>query len=500
MSGRVNRMDTISTSLKVLLDGFIDCLEVQDREIKGLSLDSRKVKPGYLFFAYPGEGKDGRDYISEAIARQASVVLAEASDSYPWPQEGEHNLIIQVSGLRRFVSAIAARFYHYPSQDIFSIGVTGTNGKTSICYFIQQIFNQAQRASATLGTLGTNLNGSWELGSNTTPDPIAVQSFFSHCKHQSIDYVAMEVSSHALVQYRVEAVCFDVAVFTNLSHEHLDYHGSMQAYLDAKMRLFQLPDLKTAIINLDSDYAQQVIARLPNHLNIMTYSLNKTHADIHLTDLSLAIGHISATIVTPWGSGSLNAPLTGMFNASNLLAVIGVSCLSGLSLMSTLGYAAKLQGVPGRMQLFAHQPRLMVDYAHSPDALKNALQAIKSLSTANLVCIFGCGGERDKDKRALMGAIAERYADKVIICNDNPRSEDPQYIVNDILSGLKNPHAVSVILERTLAISHAIDTAKPEDIILVAGKGHEPYQIIGDKVHSYSDIEFCQSLSNAQRC
>lgn len=478
------------------------------QQATGIEIDSRKIEPGYLFLAYPGETIDGRDFIIEAINNGASAILCQ--DFIPEIIKKKlDNLpqipVLIIPDLKNQVGFIAAEFYGYPSHDLTVIGVTGTNGKTSITQFIAQVLTDLDITCGVIGTIGVGLFGNLVPTLNTTPDAATLQKWLFNLKQLGAKAIAIEVSSHGLAQGRTNGIEFDIAVFTNLTHDHLDYHETMQNYGEAKKLLFLQPGLKHAIINADDEFGLQLIHDLSGSLNICAYT-NKAvllpcdavrgTTTLSADNIKLTINGTTANINTPWWSGTIKSQLLGRFNVSNLLAVIGVLGVMKIDLAQALPYITKLKTANGRMQTFGGNKKslIVVDYAHTPDALEQALLALRECCQGAIWCVFGCGGDRDRTKRATMGQIAEQYSDYVIITNDNPRTEDPMLIVDDVVQGLSCPWAVEIELDRGAAIAHAIDCANSGDIILIAGKGHEDYQIIGkEKVH-FSDQEVVESI------
>jgi UDP-N-acetylmuramoyl-L-alanyl-D-glutamate--2,6-diaminopimelate ligase len=474
----------LSNLLKTDLPEELDC------NISGLTLDSRAVRPGEVFFALAGTQQHGEVYIKSSLEKGASAILKEASVAGIEQLDGGIPCI-SIPNLSQQVGAIAARFYNNPSDNMQVIGVTGTNGKTSITHAIAYLLNTQNTACGVLGTLGYGVYGNLKTASHTTPDAISLQALFAKLKTE-VSTVAMEVSSHALVQGRVNAINFDTAVFTNLSRDHLDYHKTMQAYGEAKLRLFTMPNLKTAIINSDDAFGQQILNNLASTVTPLTYSLHDKSADIYA---KIERYDNNGSVFTIQGE-QCYFPWFGEFNISNILAVLAVLLNSGYSLSKLLQEIKTLPAVPGRMERFgtSDQPTIIIDYSHTPDALKQALLTLKQHNKGILWCVFGCGGDRDKGKRPIMGEVAQTYADKVIITDDNPRHETSQSIIDEILQGCPKPEAV--IANRKLAIEYALQQATVDDIVLIAGKGHEDYQEIGDQRLPFSDRELVSNYTN----
>lgn len=463
--------------------------------IKALTLDSRKVQPGDLFLAITGTLHDGRAHIADAIARGA-VAVAYESEGAPDIAPSDA-VLVPVANLSAKLSELAARFYGAPSQALTAIGITGTNGKTSVSQLLAQALDQLGKLCAVVGTLGNGFYGALGDTLHTTPDPITVQATLAALREQGAQAVAMEVSSHGLEQHRVAAVAFDVAVFTNLSRDHLDYHHTMQAYGAAKTKLFAMDSVKHRVINLDDAFGQE-LAVMPHAASLLGYSIDNPAAQLYCKAVQFSSQGVQATLVYGDAQAPLNSPLLGRFNLSNLLAVVGALLALGYSLEQAASVLPTLNAPAGRMQRLGGgaQPLVVVDYAHTPDALSNALSAVRVHTKGRLLCLFGCGGDRDKGKRPLMAEVAERLADVVYVTDDNPRSEAPQAIQDDIRQGFNAPERVHFVLGRAQAIARIIAQAAPEDVVVLAGKGHENYQEIAGVRHVFSDIEQAQLALN----
>ncbi|HEY9199576.1 MAG TPA: UDP-N-acetylmuramoyl-L-alanyl-D-glutamate--2,6-diaminopimelate ligase [Gammaproteobacteria bacterium] len=495
--------------LSSLLHGLAQVSAAQDVAISGIALDSRQVRPGYLFLAVAGTHVHGVDFLGDALAAGAAAIAWEPTETV---DEGNAALraadipAVAVTGLGRQVSLIADRFYGHPSQELFVVGVTGTDGKTSCTHFIAQALHAPESTCGLVGTLGYGFYGALRAGLHTTPDALTLQQELAALRDAGAAAVAMEVSSHGLDQGRAANVDFDVAVLTNLSRDHLDYHGSEAAYAEAKRRLFTRPGLGSAVLNLDDAFGQSLYAELPTTLPVVVYaqaleamqSLARPNTRwIAARDIETSARGMRITVDGSWGRGELQTGLLGRFNASNLLASLAVLLIRGISLDGALRRLAAVRTVPGRMEAFggdAEYPLVVVDYAHTPRALEQVLIALREHCTGHLWCIVGAGGERDVGKRPLMGAIAERLADHVMLTDDNPRHEDATQIVMDILAGMEDADAVYVQRNRAEAIAQAVANSGPGDIVLVAGKGHEDYQQIGDRRLPYSDREQVMAL------
>ncbi len=466
--------------------------------VRELTLDSRKVRPGDLFFALPGLHSDGRAHIDDAIARGAAAIVYEAEGAQM--QASEAAALVPVRDLAGQLSAIAGRFYGEPSRNLRLVGVTGTNGKTSVSQLIAQALDRLGERCGIIGTLGTGFHGELELGRHTTPDAIGVQAALAGLKQREARAVAMEVSSHGLDQGRVAALEFDIAVFTNLSRDHLDYHGSMDAYAAAKARLFEMPGLGCCVINLDDAFGRQLAAR-SREARLISYSLEDPAATLYCPEARFDEQGMQARLVTAQGERSLRSPLLGRFNLSNVLAAVGALLGMDYPLDEILAVLPQLQGPAGRMQRLgdAGQPLVVVDYAHTPDALEKVLEALRPHVRGRLLCLFGCGGDRDRGKRPLMAAAAERLADVVLVTDDNPRNEAPEQIFADIRQGFADAGAVTFMHGRAAAIAAAVAASQADDVLLLAGKGHEDYQEIRGERLPFSDLDEAQKALAAWR-
>jgi UDP-N-acetylmuramoyl-L-alanyl-D-glutamate--2,6-diaminopimelate ligase len=455
--------------------------------IRELTLDSRKVRPGDLFLAVPGTAQDGRLHIADAIARGAAAVAYEAEGASEMRDSAAD--LIAMKGLSGQLSAIAGRFYGEPSRGLRLVGVTGTNGKTSVSQLLAQALDLLGERCGIVGTLGSGFYGELVQGQHTTPDPIGVQAMLANLKQAGAKAVAMEVSSHGLDQGRVAALEFAVAVFTNLSRDHLDYHGTMAAYGAAKAALFARPGLRCRVLNIDDEFGR-TLAALPAESRLISYSLDDSAAYLYCRSAQFDQHGVRADVVTPQGEGRLSSALLGRFNLSNLLAVVGALLALDYPLDEILAVIPQLQGPLGRMQRLGGgvQPLVVIDYAHTPDALDQVLQALRQHVEGQLLCLFGCGGERDRGKRPLMAAVAEQHADRLLVTDDNPRSEAPEQIFTDISAGFSPSAKVSLQHGRGQAIAQLIASAKAGDVVLLAGKGHEDYQEINGQRQPFSDV------------
>ncbi|MDD5057993.1 MAG: UDP-N-acetylmuramoyl-L-alanyl-D-glutamate--2,6-diaminopimelate ligase [Sideroxydans sp.] len=466
--------------------------------ITRLVSDSRALQPGDTFVAYPGAQADGRRFIAQAIARGANAVIWDAHD-FAW-DSAWHVPHLAVHDLRHQAGIIADHIYGRPSHKLWMVGITGTNGKTSISHWLADSFSKLQRKSALLGTLGNGFPGALQATANTTPDALLVQGLLADFVQQGATVAVMEVSSHALAQGRVNGVQYDVALLTNLTHDHLDYHGDMQSYAAAKRRLFDWTALKYAVLNLDDAFGAELAAQLQDaEVEVIGYGLNDESLKLaenlgvrmvygDLTQMN-AQG-LTLQLHTSWGAGTMSSAMLGRFNASNLLGALAVLLVSEVALADAVRELGMQQAVAGRMQTLGGngRPTVVVDYAHTPDALEKVLATLHEATAASggkLICVFGCGGDRDRGKRPMMGTAVSKLADVRIVTSDNPRSEQPQAIIDDIIPGMQGEY--QVIADRDCAITQAIARARANDTVLLAGKGHEEYQEIGGVRHPFSD-------------
>ncbi|OOF79881.1 UDP-N-acetylmuramoyl-L-alanyl-D-glutamate--2,6-diaminopimelate ligase [Rodentibacter caecimuris] len=467
----------------------------QNIEINELVLDSRKVKTGDLFVAIKGHQVDATCFIEQAILAGASAVVAETGsvDMHLSVVYQQQKPVIYYYNLSSNLSEIADKFYDSPSKKLTLVGVTGTNGKTTVSQLLAQWVRQLGHKPAVMGTIGNGLLGQVVEAKNTTGSPNEIQSSLASFVNAGADFAAIEVSSHGLVQHRVEALDFNVAIFTNLSRDHLDYHGTMEDYTQAKKRFFfdLSPDLQ--ILNADDPVGAEWLKSLPNGIAVSCEASFQPNSKQWLKAVSARFTHEGTIIdfTSSWGNGTLNSPLIGAFNVSNLLLAMATLLALGYSLESLINSVSTLQGVRGRMEMIKveEKPAVIVDYAHTPDALEKALIAAREHCNGKLWCIFGCGGDRDRGKRPLMAKVAEQFADMVIVTTDNPRTEEPDQIETDIVSGFSNMDNVGLISDRAQAIEFAIQGAQKNDLILIAGKGHEDYQIVGNEILHFSDQE-----------
>jgi UDP-N-acetylmuramoyl-L-alanyl-D-glutamate--2,6-diaminopimelate ligase len=481
-------------SLRELLQPWVQVPERDDRRIRALSLNSREIAPQSLFVALAGGTRHGLEFLEAALSSGAVAVVAEPGG----PDEqaaraacAERGVpLFVLAGFTHEVSRLAGRFYGEPSRALPIVGVTGTDGKTSVTQFIAQALNDPQAPCGVIGTLGYGEPDALHAASHTTPDAIRVQGLLAELRMQGAQAVAMEVSSHALDQGRVADVRFAVAVLTNLSRDHLDYHGTLEAYAEAKARLFRVEGLQCAVLNQDDAFGRQLHAELAGRVPILGYSMDPAalDAELTLTDIEFLPEGLRVTLRARTEAVQLALPLLGRFNAANVMATLGALLGLGIPLQEALSRLQRLRPVAGRMERFGggKAPLAIVDYAHTPAALAAALQAVREHVPGRLWCVFGCGGDRDRGKRPQMGAVAERYADELVLTDDNPRGENPEQIVGDILAGVSGARP-QIVRDRASAIRAAIDAAAPGDAVLIAGKGHEQEQLIGARRLPFDD-------------
>lgn|SRR5690554_2218347 len=478
------------TSLSTLLQGFVAIPAVFDVTVHGLKTDSRNVKTGDAFVALAGAKTPADFYVDQAIAAGANAILID-SDQPGECSERHGALLVPVPGLKSLLGLIAARFFERPSQRLRLIGVTGTNGKTSVCQYVSQLLDASGIPSGVLGTLGYGMPGALQPATHTTPDVVQINRVLHQILAQDGRAAVMEVSSHALDQGRVDNLTITGAVFTNLTRDHLDYHGSMEAYGQAKAKLFNREELSFSVINFDDPFGRQLFEQLEGKCDRVRYSLHEAQTELWLTSFQPTDYGFDAQIDGQWGQFSISAPLMGGFNVSNVLAAMATVLTLGAPLEVVRTGVSRLVSPPGRLEVFSgdNGVRAVVDYAHTPDALANALAALKPHVAGRLICVFGCGGDRDRGKRPEMALEVEKLADSIIVTDDNPRSEDPAAIVRDIFAGFSMPERVTVVHDRAEAICLAVQSAGAGDLVLIAGKGHETYQEIAGKKHPFSDAE-----------
>ncbi|SEO74725.1 UDP-N-acetylmuramoyl-L-alanyl-D-glutamate--2,6-diaminopimelate ligase [Aquisalimonas asiatica] len=489
------------------LDGVLAGVEgvppVSGSAVRGITVDSRRVERGFVFAALRGARGHGLDHLDAALQQTPAAVLYDPAtrddaDAAIRACADAGVPLVPVPALDARLGEIAARVHGEPASQLCCIGVTGTDGKTSVTQFLAGALQRAGEPCGLLGTLGYGFPEALVDTGMTTPDAAATQALLRELLDRGASHVAMEVSSHALVQHRVGGVVFDTAVLTNLGRDHLDYHGTAEAYADAKRRLFQSQGLRLAVLNLDDALGMRVGRELADApVQVIGYSMDaNASAEIICTSLKPHPDGLRMTVVTPVGRIDLDVPLLGRFNGANLLAVIGTLVGRGYEAARIEAALAGVCSVPGRMEPFprAHGPLAVVDYAHTPGALQAALAALREHLQGRLWCVFGCGGDRDTGKRPLMAAAAERLADQLVITDDNPRGEDPDAIVSAISNGLRHPGAARIIRDRGEAIATALREAGPGDVVLIAGKGHETDQLTATGRHHFSDRETARHI------
>jgi len=462
-------------------------LAAQGAMIEALSSDSRRCAAGVAFLAYPGEKADGRGHIADAIGRGASAVLWE-SEGFAWRSEWRVPNV-GVRDLKARAGGLAHEFYGRPSDRLWVCGVTGTNGKTSCSQWIAAALAARATRAAVIGTLGNGFPGALVDSPNTTPDALEIHRLLGQFLNEGASAVAMEVSSHGLAQGRVHGVAFDCALFTNLSHDHLDYHGSMEAYAQAKAKLFDTPGLACAVLNLDDVVGVRLAQRLEgSRVRVIGFSISGArNGGEYLA--ATRVGHGEMELESSWGRATAKVNQLGRFNMANALGVLGCLIAYGIGFEDAVAMLSSLPAVPGRMQQVGERPLVVVDYAHTPDALEKVLQALRPVAAqrgGRLVAVFGAGGDRDPAKRPAMGAVVSRLADRAVVTSDNPRSEDPMKIIQAIRAGISGDCEVEP--DRARAIEAAIAQASDADVVLIAGKGHETYQEIAGRRYAFSDV------------
>ncbi len=497
-------------TLHALLDGLVDnsvLAAVADIPVAGITQDSRQVGNNDVFIAVRGVTSHGLQFVEQAVRSGASVVLWDAADSmHTEVLDAFDDAVqcLQIDELQSKTGEIASRFYSHPSRDLYLVGVTGTDGKTSISHFLAQCMNTQASPCGVLGTLGNGLINALAPTGLTTASAVQVQQSLASLVEQGAGSAVMEVSSHGLDQGRVDCVDFDTAVFTNLSQDHLDYHGTMESYFEAKSKLFTTESLKSAVINLDDEFGRMLAQKYKHRLTVYGYCTSsdvnslEPFADfiVHAKSMKPTTHGFEINVVTPKGAGYFELNLLGEFNVSNSLAVLATLLLNNVAFEESLKRLQAIKPVAGRMELIVgdHRPTVIVDYAHTPQGMAAACNAARLHFSGELWCVFGCGGDRDREKRPLMAQSAERVADHIIVTSDNPRHEDPQAIIEQITSGFARPESVKSYVDRREAIAYAISQAAAEDVILVAGKGHESCQIIGDKYIGFDDRDVTRAL------
>ena len=478
--------------LPQLLEGLLS-VDVPDLAVMAVATDSRDVQPGALFIALAGfGGPHGLSFAEQAVEAGAIAVLWEPADNAPELPALSCAFVLAVPGLQHMVGVIAARFYGEPSTQMSVVGITGTDGKTSCAWLLLQAWQQLQQDACMVGTLGKGRLGQLERGAFTTPFPVELQSNFAGFAASECQNVAMEVSSHALDQGRVAATQFDVAVLTNLARDHLDYHGTVEAYAEAKQKLFDEYQPRAWVLNADDKFGQKLAAAAPAATEVITYGLGE--AVLQARNVQRQPGLVFE-LCYQGQTYNVETTLLGDFNVYNLLAVAAVLVAQGASIEQAVSCLENIQSPPGRLELFdSGRARVVVDYAHTPAALSASLESLRNVTSGRVLCVFGCGGDRDAGKRPLMAAAAEKHAHLVWVTDDNPRSESANVIFEDIRAGFVEPERVCFVHDRASAIAAAAAELQADDILLVAGKGHEDYQLLGDERRYFSDREEVAAL------
>jgi UDP-N-acetylmuramoyl-L-alanyl-D-glutamate--2,6-diaminopimelate ligase len=471
--------------------------------------DSRQVKAGSVFVALGGSRSDGHQFLETAASQGAALVVIEAArkGSVKLP---EHVAVVSVSNTYKALAELSSALHGHPGKQMRLVGVTGTNGKTTVTHLIEQMLADQSHKVGLIGTLGrkSTQKKNYDSTGHTTPMATELQEILHEMQEEGDEFVVLEVSSHALEQYRVHGCDFEVAVLTNITQDHLDYHKTMEHYWQAKALLFSGLDVsagkkRAAVINLDSDYADDFVKACPEGVTLYTYAIRSPQANVRIANPNYSIAGSSFTVITPAGEADVKLKLGGQFSVYNALAAIAAGLALGLSLEDAVKSIERVTGIRGRFEVVSEKPYVLVDYAHTPDGLENILNAARVVTPerGRLIAVFGCGGDRDATKRPKMGRIAEQLADLLVITSDNPRSEDPQQIITDVISGIQRFDSARMVVEadRQQAIHQAIDMAQPEDIIVVAGKGHEDYQILGDRTIHFDDREVVQAYVKQKR-
>jgi UDP-N-acetylmuramoyl-L-alanyl-D-glutamate--2,6-diaminopimelate ligase len=487
--------------------------KMSQQQADQVTSDSRQVKPGSVFVAMSGSRSDGHQFLSAAAAQGAALLIVEAGhpESAKLP---ESVAIVTVKNTHKALAELSSALYGFPGRRMRLVGVTGTNGKTTVTHLIEQMLADHNHKVGLIGTLGFKKGRTstkaqqYDSTGHTTPMATELQEILHEMQTEGDEFVVMEVSSHALEQYRTHGCDFEVAVLTNVTQDHLDYHKTMEHYWQAKAMLFRDLDVsggkkRAAVINLDSDYASEFVKACPKEATLYTYAIKSQEANVRIENPHYSIAGSSFTVITPVGRAQVKLKLGGQFSVYNALAAIATGLALGLSLEDVVASIERVTGIRGRFEVVSEKPYVLVDYAHTPDGLENILNAARAVTPekGRLIAVFGCGGDRDATKRPKMGRIAEQLADLLVITSDNPRSEDPQQIITDVISGIQrfDSGRMAVEADRKQAIHQAIDMAQPQDIIVVAGKGHEDYQILGDRTIHFDDREVVQDYVRQKR-
>lgn len=499
-----NSASSRTVMLSVLLDGIADVEALDDREVSGVHLDSRQVESQSVFMALQGDTVHGLDFLQAVVEKKAAAVLMDR-DGRSCTDEQRSSLqkasipLIEIDNLPSFAGVIASRFFGNPSSSAKVVGVTGTDGKTSVCHLLGQALNVNSNNCGVLGTLGWGFGDNMHQTGLTTPDAVVLQSALAEIVDAGARTIAMEVSSHALAQHRVNGIVFDIAVLTNIGRDHLDYHGDMQSYRDAKKSLFFKPQLRAAVINADDEFGSLLLEQLPE-LTVYSYGASQRAGQhIRYSNVQHLASGLSFDLEFAGSSYSVQSGLIGGFNVQNIAATFTVLLALGISPELAVESLAGLKPVPGRMEatLLGNGAVVIVDYAHNPHALESVLETVSTHCEGKLLVVFGCGGDRDQGKRPMMAAIAEKFSDICVVTDDNPRTESGDAIVEQIMDGFNSRHNITVERDRKSAIELALSQASRGDFVVVAGKGHEDYQLIGDKRLPFSDSAVVKEYAEA---
>ena len=505
------KVQSISVTLSALIPGVTLPADICHLPITSIVSDSRAVKKHALFCGLSGALFDSKRFVMDAVHLGATAIVVEQDDT----SSSDHIIdyvtyeqrvvpVITIKNLRAELSLIAGRFYDHPSKKLCLVGVTGTNGKSSCVGLLVEAWKRFNVKAASIGTLGYGGNIDSLTGTGmTTPDTIDCQKILSDFYRDNMTHVAMEVSSHGIDQSRVAALQFAIVIITNITHDHLDYHKTLEEYVRVKSSFISAPEHAAAIVNSDDHWCKKILENTTNQ-RTFSYSLKDSSADVYVVNAVYSVYGITARISTPWGSGLIRSRLVGEFNLSNLLAVITAVCVSGFSFQHALNLISFIDAVPGRMQKI--QPsksqlsdiHVSIDFAHTPDALEKVIHTMRQFTDGELWVVFGCGGNRDRAKRSAMGGIVSRLADKAIVTSDNPRNEDPQLIIDDIVVGMASEASIVTLADRESAIAYAIKHAAPGSAVLIAGKGHEAYQEISGQKIAFDDALVSQKYLDAR--
>lgn len=494
----------MSVSASTLFQGLVDDADLPALQFSGITSNSQTVKPGYLFIAQAGLMRHAIDFVPQAVEAGAVAVAYDKHDSYCRQRIALLEKQLKVNwialpDLQKLTGEIASRFYSHPDKSFKLIGITGTDGKTSVTHLLVQALVRLHKKAGSIGTLGYGLANQLTMTNYTTPDAITLQSILFELQLRECEYVVMEVSSHALEQYRVSGCNFEVAALTNLGSDHLDYHGTVEHYAAAKSMLFELPGLRKRVLNAEDDLGQRLKRKYYTQ-GVVDFSVRMTsnpNASVTLQHSEMSEYGLAIKIKVPQGVIQIQTGLIGSFNIENCLTCVAVLLSLGFDKDQIEQSMQKLKPIPGRMEYFPaseHQAAVVIDFAHTEQALKACLEAVKLYTRGELYCVFGCGGDRDQSKRPRMAAVAEQFSDHVFLTDDNPRNEPPQKIMQDVLNGFEKPDQVRVIHDRYHAIEAALQQACKDDLVVIAGKGHEQIQIIGDQRLPFSDHSVIREL------